>query len=118
MTEGERLKDIRKTLGLTLENFGEKIGLKRSVLSRIENGSSNLTDQTIRSICREYHVNYDWLVYGDGEKFENLPETILDEICDEYNCDELDKKLIEEYLKLDSKRKQVLKDYMKKVFGS
>ena len=36
----ERIRQVRKSYGLTLEQFGEKIGLKKSVLSRIENGYS------------------------------------------------------------------------------
>ena len=52
MTQGERVKQVRKELGLSLEKFGEKIGLRKSSLSQIENGINNLTDQTIRGICR------------------------------------------------------------------
>lgn len=70
MTIGERVKILRKDyLGLTLDCFGEKIGLKKSALSHIENDKSSLTDQTIKSICREYHVSEDWLRDGEGEPF-------------------------------------------------
>ena len=117
MTQGERLKAIRKSLGLTLEKFGEKLGIGKSAVSHLENGVNSLTDQMIRSICREYHVNYDWLVYGDGDMFEDLSGTVLDELCTEYDCDSTDRKIIEEYLKLDTKSRQVLKDYIKNVFG-
>ena len=30
MTQGERIREVRKTLGLTLEKFGEKIGMKKN----------------------------------------------------------------------------------------
>ena len=30
MTQGERVREVRKTLGLTLEKFGEKIGMKKN----------------------------------------------------------------------------------------
>ena len=39
MTQGERIKDVRNSLGLTLEKFGEKIGLKKNTMSAIENWS-------------------------------------------------------------------------------
>ena len=32
MTQGERVKEIRKALGLTLEKFGEKVGVQRSAI--------------------------------------------------------------------------------------
>lgn len=69
MTQGERVKEIRKALGLTLEKFGERLGVGKTAISKIEKGERNLTDQMAKSICREYNVNYDYLVYGDGEMY-------------------------------------------------
>lgn len=54
---------------MTLEELGERIGLKKSTLSNIENGNANLTDQTRRSICREFNVREEWLLTGEGEPF-------------------------------------------------
>ena len=56
MTQGERVKAVRKFLGLTLEIFGAKIGLKKSGLSLIENGRNELTDSNAKAICREFGV--------------------------------------------------------------
>ena len=100
MTHGERVKEIRKALGLTLDKFGEKLGVTKQTVSRIENGVNNLTDQMAISICREYNVNYDYLMAGDGEMFDNLPETILDELCLQYDLDEYDRFLVELYISL------------------
>lgn len=69
MTEGERVKWVRKNLGLTLEKFGENLGLKKSSLSQIENGVNNLTDTNIKLICHEYGVREEWLRSGEGEPF-------------------------------------------------
>ena len=63
MTHGERVKEIRKTLNLTLEKFGEKLGVGKTAISNIEKGNRNLTDQMAKAICREYNVNYDYLIY-------------------------------------------------------
>lgn len=117
MTQGERVKKIRATLSLTLEKFGEKLGVGKTAISKIEKNERSLTEQMAKSICREYNVNYDYLVYGEGEMFDNLPQTILDELCIQYDCDELDRSLIEEYLKLDATSRKVLKDYIRNVFG-
>lgn len=115
--DGSRVREIRKALGLTLDEFGSKLGVTKQTISRIENGVNGLTDQMVRSICREYKVNYDWLVYGDGEMFDDLSGTILDELCIEYGCDAMDRKIIESYLKLDARTKQALKDYISKLLG-
>lgn len=69
MTQGERVKKIRKTLGFTLEQFGEKVGVTKQTVSRIENGINNVTDQMTKSICREFNVDYIWLTTGEGEMF-------------------------------------------------
>ena len=79
MTQGERIKEIRKALGLTLDKFGERVGVKKSALSSLENGRTNLTDQLARSICREYNVNPDYLAGTSEEMFIEM--TKEDEIA-------------------------------------
>lgn len=117
MTQGERVRDIRKELGLTLEKFGEKLGVGKTAISKIEKGENSLTDQMLKAICREYNVNYDYIMNGDGEMFSDLPQTVLDELCSQYDCDADDRKMIQEYLKLDAASRKVLKDYMRNVFS-
>lgn len=79
MTQGEKVKEIRKALGLTLDQFGEKIGIKKSALSKIENGLNSLTDTLSISICREFKVNPDYLSGASEEMF--LEMTKEDEIA-------------------------------------
>nr|DAN94909.1 MAG TPA: helix-turn-helix domain protein [Caudoviricetes sp.] len=80
----ERIKELRKTLGLTLESFGDKVGVGKSTISRIENGTNGLTEQMILSICREFNVNEEWLRSGTGEMFKDmtLDEEIISFIGD------------------------------------
>lgn len=69
MTQGERVREVRKALGLTLEKFGEQIGIKKAAVSKIEKGENSLTDANIKAICREYSVDYIFLTTGKGEMF-------------------------------------------------
>lgn len=69
MTQGERIRELRKALKLTLDRFGERVGVKKSALSQIENGKSGVTDQMIKSICREFDVSETWIRTGEGEMF-------------------------------------------------
>ena len=110
MTQGERVKEIRKSLGLTLEKFGEKLGVKKGAISAIENNNRNLTEQMAKSICREYNVNYDFLTYGDGEMFDDLPQTVIDELCAQYNLSDSEKAIIEMYVSLPEDFRQLLKE--------
>jgi transcriptional regulator with XRE-family HTH domain len=80
MTQGERVKEVRKSLGLTLEKFGEKLGVKKNAISQIETGRNSLTDQMQRSICREYGVDYIWLTTGEGEMFVESDDDFFERI--------------------------------------
>lgn len=84
MTQNERVKEIRKSLGLTLEKFGERLGVKKNAISAIENGRNSLTDQMTKAICREFGVDCIWLTTGEGEMFiektkdEQIAEMLAD----------------------------------------
>lgn len=69
---GERVRELRKVLGLSGEKFGIKIGVKKSAVSKIEGGLVGLSEQNILAICREFNVNEEWLRYGTGEMFMTM----------------------------------------------
>lgn len=80
MTQGERIREVRKALGLTLEKFGEKIGMKKNSVSQLENGKNSVTEQVVKAICREYNVDYMWLITGDGEMFIDTDDDFIERI--------------------------------------
>lgn len=114
MTINERVKEVRKYLGLTLEKFGQPLGLKKSGLSLIENGINNVSEQLIKSICREYSVDEDWLRTGNGDKMFSLEldedamlvESLLNDVDNPVY--ELIKKFMKLYSSLDKTERAVL----------
>lgn len=118
MTQGERVREIRKAMGLTLEKFGEKLGVGRGAISAIEIGRRNLTDQMAKAICREYNVNNLYLQTGKGEMFNALPESILDELCEEYGMDDLDRSIVSSYLQLSDAERAAIKKYVQNLIDS
>lgn len=80
MTQGERIRKVRKALGLTLEKFGEKIGMKKNSVSQLENGKNSVTERVVKAICREYNVDYMWLITGDGEMFIDTDDDFIERI--------------------------------------
>lgn len=78
MTQGERVKAIRKELNMTLEQFGEKLGVTKTAISYVENNKRNLTEQMLLSICREFGVNEIWLRTGEGD-VENMFTKLSDD---------------------------------------
>ena len=112
----ERIKELRKILGLSQDAFGKKLGVTGTAVSRIEKGERTLTEQMALSICREFRVNYFWLTEGKGDMFAGTPQSVVDEIAEDYKLDEIDKKIIEKYLDLPEDQRQVIKDYLKSIF--
>lgn len=80
MIQGERIKEIRKALGLTSEKFGDRLGVGKTAISGIETGRRNLTEQMTKSICREFNVSYSWLTDGEGEMFLESDDDIIEVI--------------------------------------
>lgn len=63
-----------------MEKFGERLGVKRNTVSQWESGKNSVTDQMIKSICREFNVDYMWLTTGHGEMFVSTDESVLEKI--------------------------------------
>lgn len=85
---GERVRTLRKTLGLTMEEFGKKIGMSKSSVSGIENEKNGASEQTIRLICSTWGVDYFWLTKGDGDMFVDSMDVIIDELAAEKHWSE------------------------------
>ena len=99
MTVNERIKELRISQGLTMEQFGERIGIKRSSISLIESGKNNPSDQTIMLICREFGYNEDWLRNGIEPKKPIIDEDMeYGQICAELGIN-------------DSRAKQIILNY-------
>lgn len=75
----ERIKAIRKALGLTQQEFADRLGIQRSTIAQYETGRNNPIDAVVSLICREYNVDEIWLRTGEGEMFR--PRTREDDIA-------------------------------------
>lgn len=75
----DRIKELRKSLGLTQAAFAEKIGVKQNTIAQYESGRNNPTDAVLALICREYGVNEVWLRTGIGPML--VPRTRVEEIA-------------------------------------
>ncbi|MDO4173695.1 MAG: helix-turn-helix transcriptional regulator [Eubacteriales bacterium] len=71
----DRIKILRKELGLTQPEFGKKLGINRDVVANIENNrlkNPQRKEPLYRLICDQFGVNESWLRTGDGEMFVQL----------------------------------------------
>lgn len=75
MTTNERVKYLRKELlHISQDDFGAKLGIKKSALSQIENGKCALTERTLTAICKEFSVSELWIREGEGEPFLKMDD--------------------------------------------
>ncbi len=111
-----RIKQIRLSCGLTLEKFGERIGVTRAAVSKWENGDRSIADSMVVSICREFNVNERWLRTGEGEMFEQTRASVLDRLSTEYDLSREQRSVIEAFLDLDPQERDVILKYVHKVY--
>ena len=78
----ERIKELRSALSLSQDDFGDRLGVKGSSISLLENGKRNITEQMALSICREFNVEYAWLKMGIGEMFRKPDDDLLGKISE------------------------------------
>lgn len=108
---GDRVKELRKVLGMTQEKFADRIGLKRNSVAQIELGRET-SDQTIFAICREFRVNEEWLRTGAGDMFVPSPASIVDELAEEYHLCPEAQAMVEKFITLDPAAQLAVFDYM------
>jgi transcriptional regulator with XRE-family HTH domain len=65
----DRIKEVRKNAGMTQGQFGGVIGVAQTTIAGYENGSREIPNSAILSICREFGVNEVWLRTGAGEMY-------------------------------------------------
>lgn len=123
MAQGERVKAVRKSLGLTLEKFGDKIGLKKNSVSQIENGRNDLTEANAKAICREFNVNEVWLRTGEGGD-DNMFTKVSEDDRFSLNLGKLSqsdnefaKNMLNAIAEADPEKLKIIEDFMKACLG-
>lgn len=107
-----RVAELRKVLNLSMEKFGNKIGITRNSINAIEKGRNNPSEQTIMLICKAYNVSPLWIKEGIGDMFLDFPKTELDRIAQDYALDETDKLLIETFLESSENDRKAIKNFL------
>ena len=113
MTINERVKMVRKELGLNQTDFGKRIAIAQGYLTNVENGRRDVTEKTIRLICLEFNVSENWLRTGEGEMFIESDSTIVSQLSSEYGLDAFEKAMINGFLKMKPEQRAMLKEWVK-----
>lgn len=105
-----RIRYVRKKADLTQEAFGARLGITKSSVSLLESGRNNPSDQTIKLICAEFGISYQWLVNGIGEMEaddSSEAQAIVDSVMT--SDDDFAKSVIVAFAKLGEAEWQVIK---------
>lgn len=111
-----RIQQIRKTAKMTQDEFADKIGLSKNFVWMIEKGERTPSERTIKDICREFKVNYDWLVNGTGDMFQDDDsdaQAIVDSVMTGDN--DFAKKTLVKFARLSEERWKQLQEILEEL---
>lgn len=120
----QRLKTIRKSNNMNQEEFGKKLGVTKTAISKMELGTYNITDSMIKLVCREFTINEDWLRTGQGKMYiDSLPKSetaiyVSSLLVKDNPFNDLIKSLMKAYDKLDSKSQEIINESILEQFNS
>lgn len=106
----ERLKEIRESFNMTQIEFAEKIGVSRTQITQLESGERKVFKPIlINAICREFNINRNWFLNGEGKMFNDPLEHL--------QFDSELKELVKMYSSLDEQTKKIVKRFIKSSMG-
>ena len=109
----ERIKKLRKELGLTQQEMADLVGIKRAAISNYEIGRNDPSDSVISLFCREFGVSEKWLRTGDGDMFVPHEDDIFDTIIKKYHLDRGDRALLESFCQLRPEDRKTILRFVK-----
>lgn len=112
-----RIKEVRMRRGFNQEEFANRLGVTKSAVSGYETGRRIPTEAIIRSICREFQVNEEWLRFGKGEMDSLVTFEAIREIDKAFNLNNFEAAFLERYFYLSKDERQEFCDYLINLFG-
>ena len=100
MSINERIRELRKQAHFTQTDLGNKIGLKKSAISWLENDGNTVTDQNIHLICDAFGVNEHWLRTGEGPQKVDEEEAFVKKMVQRYQMKGFEENVIRAWLSL------------------
>ena len=114
----DRIKELRKSLGLTQQEFGDRLGVKRNTIASYETGVNTPIDSIFMSICREFSVNESWLRTGEGEMFSSSLYDELDKVVEKYHLNDKAGEMLRKFVELPQEDMEVIYNYMEGVVNA
>ena len=113
----ERIKQLRKTLGVTQQEFAERIGITRNAVANYETGRNKPIGSVLNLICNEYNVNPDWLRNGSGEMFIKPATFSLDEYAQANKLNKTEISIIRGFMELNPDTRKAIYNVFSNAFN-
>ncbi|MGI5894997.1 MAG: helix-turn-helix domain-containing protein [Candidatus Merdivicinus sp.] len=116
----DRIKEIRKSLNLTQQQFAERIGSVQNTITGYETGRRIPSNQAIQLICREFNINESWLRTGEGEMFAAVdPDEEFAKMMVEIQVsnDDFIISALKAYWELPEEHKEIVRNLIRKIAG-
>lgn len=113
----ERIRELRKQLGLNQTEFGAKIGLSQRAVASMESGGT-ITDRNFDAICKAFSVKPEWLRKGVGEIFLETREALIQTVAAEFGLTGNEIVLLRMYLDLPAECRAGVINFAKKFVAS
>lgn len=111
----DRIKKVRRALDLTQQEFAARIGSVQNTITGYETGRRVPSNQVISLICKEFHVNEEWLRTGKGEMFAPKATDALEALAKERHLSVGVYVAIEKFLNLKPETQQSIVDLFSEV---
>ena len=112
----ERIRAIRESMKMSRAAFGKEIGVSGDTVNNLERGRIEIREHYINLICKTFNINYSWFTEEKGDMLMSPPDILLKEAVDRYGLDDLEKTIVEEFVKLDKDSRKAIKNYLLKIF--
>lgn len=113
----ERIKELRRTLKISQEKFGNRIRISGASVSKIESGENNPSEQTISLIVSEFNVSERWLREGTGDMF-NKSASEVERLVKKYSFPDIVGKLLTVYESLNESQQEAVLEYAQRFISS
>ena len=94
------------------------MGVSRSVINNIERNVLAKPEQKLsllKLICSQFAVSEEWLIDGVGEMFDETKESYIESLAQQYNLDDMDRKILQTYIDLPDTHRTIIKNYIKSI---
>ena len=111
----DRLRELRKNLKMTQQEFADRLGIPRNNIAGYETGKRSPSEAAISLICKEFNVNEEWIRHGKEPMFLPPAESSIDLLSREYGLNRKEAVLIEKFAGLNSGQRSAILEYISSI---